>query len=80
MGSSHRESGFTKSLQGIIQSPLMADPVHLLPYVWGFLFNKSTEWRGSRVMKDPEHETCVDVLHKMFPTQELMLSEDVTVI
>ena len=31
-------------------------------------------------MKDLEYKTCVCVLHKIFTTQELMLSEDVTVM
>ena len=31
-------------------------------------------------MKDLEYKTCVGVLHKTSPTQELMLSEDVTVV
>ena len=45
-----------------------------------FLFNKNTEWRGSQATKDLEYKTCVGVLHKIFPTQELMLSEDITVM
>ena len=36
----------------------------------GFLFNKNIEWRGSQAI----------ILHKIFPTQELMLSKDVTMM
>ena len=82
MGSSHRECRFTKGAfpSGNYTVTSHGRPCGSAAICLGFLFNKNIEWRGSQAIKDLEYKTCVGVLHKIFPTQELMLSKDVTMM
>ena len=66
-------------LKGTIESAVMEDLMDLLPYVWGFFLTKILSGGGARPFRIL-NTRYASVYCKIFPTQELMLSEDVTVM